>query len=145
MCVRSLKHIHVQLQCRYRPIARDMQQNQPQPPHTGVGTAVAKAVSRERKARATAEGVLFHPCCFSVHASARWQLGIEMTRALIVFSRIILQPSTNTSEHHRLQLHSTTRPCTEKTREATTSELLAICAWVEVIASLAHRGYPGLK
>ena len=70
-----------------------------------------------------------------------------MTRALIEFSRIILQPgyvpATKTPGRHRLVLHSTTRPCTENTSEVETSELLAICAWVEVIASLAHGDYPG--
>ena len=67
-----------------------------------------------------------------------------MTRALIAFGRIILQPgsipATKTSGRHRLPLRSTTRPCTENTRKVAPSELLAICGWVEVIASLAHRG-----
>ena len=69
-----------------------------------------------------------------------------MTRALIEFSRIILQPgyipATKTSGRHRLVLRSTTRPCTENTSEVATPELLAVCGWVEVIASLAHGGYP---
>ena len=68
-----------------------------------------------------------------------------MTRGLIKFSRITLQPgyipATKTSGRHCLLLRSTTRPCTENTREVATSELLAICAWVEVIASLAHEDY----
>ena len=71
------------------------------------------------------------------------------TRALIELSRIILQPgyipatktSIVTSGRHRLLLRSTTRPCTENTREVATSELLAICGWVEVIATLAHGDY----
>ena len=73
-----------------------------------------------------------------------------MTRALIKFNRITLLPgyihvpATKTPGPPRLVLRSTTRPCTENTREVATSELLAICAWVEVIASLAHGDYPGL-
>ena len=59
-----------------------------------------------------------------------------MTHALIEFSRIIILqpgyvPPTKTPGRHR----PTTRPCTENTREVATSELLAVCAWVEVIAS----------
>ena len=64
--------------------------------------------------------------------------------ALIEFSRFSLQPgyipATKTSGRRRLLLRSTTRPCTENTSEVAPSELLAICGWVEVIASLAHKG-----
>ena len=70
----------------------------------------------------------------------------SMTRALIEFSRIYTCncsryiPATKTSGRRQLVLHSTTRPCTGNTREVATSELPAICVWVDVIASLAHEG-----
>ena len=64
------------------------------------------------------------------------------SHAYYKFSRIILYiPPTKTSGRHWLLLRSTTRPCTENTREVATSKLLVICGWVVVIASLAHRGY----
>ena len=100
-------------------------------------TAIAKAVSRESKNRATAEG-------------AHWPLVLLRTcprkvavNALIEFSRFTLQPgyipgiATKTSGRPRLVLRSTTRPCTENTSEDVPSELLAICGWVEVIVTLA--------
>ena len=106
-------------------------------------TTIAKVVSRERKACATAKEVYFRPPTSAVacmHDAVR-------NRALIAFSRIILQPgyipATKTSGRHRLLLRSTTRPSTENTREVAPSELM-ICGWVEVIASLAHRSYPGV-
>ena len=65
-----------------------------------------------------------------------------------LFSSVELQPgyipATKTSGRRRLVLRSTTRPSTENTREVATSELLAFCSWLEVIATLAHGGYPGL-
>ena len=65
-----------------------------------------------------------------------------------LFSSVELQPgyipATKTSGRRRLVLRSTTRPSTENTREVATSELLAFSSWLEVIATLAHGGYPGL-
>ena len=85
---------------------------------------VAKAVSRDSMNRATAGKE-----CFFAH----WPLVLLRTcprkvavrnHALIEFSRFSLQPGY----------------IPENRSKDAPSELLAICGWVEVIASLAHKG-----
>ena len=124
---------------------------EPRAATTGLA-AVAKVVSWEGKARATAEGVLFRPLASaascSVHAAQGdiEELGClaHLLSSVELFYNLDVLPATKTPGRHRLVLRSTTRPCTENTREVATSELLAVCAWVVVIASLVHGDYPGL-